>query len=72
MAHELGGSPWSGREDFKRTATNKDAAPGITKPGPVLKKPVKRGRRISKNRSANDAAMALRKNMVKNLKEYER
>ena len=47
--------------------------PGITKPGPVLSGPrVKRGRRISKKRKANDAAQALSKNMVKTLKEYER
>ncbi len=72
MPHEMGGSPWSRREDFTRTATNKKAAPGITRPGPVLRKPVKRGKRISKNRTANDAAQALQANMVKTLKEYER
>jgi len=67
-----GDAPWSGRKDFKRTATNKGTiSPGITRPGPVISHPVKRGKRISKNRTANDAAMALKKNMVKTLKEYE-
>ena len=36
-----------------------------TRPGPVLSKPRKRGRRISKNWKANDAAMALSRRMEK-------
>jgi len=67
-----GDGSWSGRKDFERTATSKGTiSPGITRPGPVVSNPVKRGKRISKNRTANDAAMALRKNMVKTLKEYD-
>lgn len=70
-------TPWSERPDFERGTNNMGAKasvlPGITKPGPVLSGPrVKRGRRISKRRKANDAAQALRKNMEKSLKEYER
>jgi len=69
---ETGIAPWSGRKDFARTATDKGNAPGITRPGPNLRKPRKRGKRISRNRTANDAAQAISKTMMKSLKEYER
>ena len=62
-------------DDFSRSSRTHlgEKYPGITKPGPVLAGPrVKRGRRISKRRKANDAAMALSKSMEKGLKEYER
>ncbi len=70
-------TPWSERPDFERGTNDMGAKshvqPGITKPGPVLSRGrVKRGRRISKRRKANDAAMALSKSMEKGLKEYER
>lgn len=71
-----GDAPWSKRPDFQRGVNSdgprKQVQPGIAQPGPVLKKGgAKRGKRISKNRTANDAAQAIRKSMIQNLKEYE-
>lgn len=41
-----------------------------TRPGPVVSNPVRRGRRISRMRRANDAAQAIRQHMIQSLKEY--
>jgi hypothetical protein len=62
-------------DDFSQSSRTYlgEKSPGITKPGPVLHGDrVKRGRRISKRRKANDAAMALSKSMERTLKEYAR
>ena len=66
---------YTSEQDFERPSVKHlgEKYPGITKPGPVLAKGgAKRGRRISKNRTAQDAAQAIRSSMVKRLKEYDR
>jgi|GEM_PF-1914079 len=65
--------PAHNRKDYDRLEANETSYyDEQTRPGPVVSHPRKRGKRISKRRSANEAAQALSKSMEKGLREYTR